>query len=64
MDIDLVNRWNIPIYPLKDPISASTLCVTHITDMLTFTVSGNHAERIQLLPNSPSAPVIWDTRGW
>lgn len=28
MDIDLVNQGNIPIYPLKDPISASTLCGT------------------------------------
>lgn len=65
MDLDLAKRLGISMVALDDPISAKTLCgshlavKTHCTVPLTLKVSGNHVEQLQfLLIHSPTAPLV------
>uniref|UniRef100_A0A8C1LRZ5 Gypsy retrotransposon integrase-like protein 1 n=1 Tax=Cyprinus carpio TaxID=7962 RepID=A0A8C1LRZ5_CYPCA len=65
MDNELAARLGVPSVPLAEPISARTLCgthltrITHSTRFITLTLSGNHAEEIRfLLIHSPSTPLV------
>ncbi len=65
MDFGLATRLGISSVALTEPISARTLCgtlltkITRVTKFVTLTLSGNHAEEIQLfLIHSPTAPVV------
>ncbi|KAL1259006.1 hypothetical protein QQF64_009583 [Cirrhinus molitorella] len=69
MDVGLARRLGIPSIALAEPISARTLCgtsffrITHATEFVTLTLSGNHAEEIRCAPRacpltSLTAPTI------
>uniref|UniRef100_A0A8C2EBD4 Gypsy retrotransposon integrase-like protein 1 n=1 Tax=Cyprinus carpio TaxID=7962 RepID=A0A8C2EBD4_CYPCA len=65
MDSRLATSLGISAVALAEPISARTLCGTHLTNIthttpfVTLTLSGNHAEEIKFhLIHSPTAPVV------
>uniref|UniRef100_A0A9J7XNI1 ribonuclease H n=1 Tax=Cyprinus carpio carpio TaxID=630221 RepID=A0A9J7XNI1_CYPCA len=65
MDSRLATSLGSSAVALAEPISARTLCgthltnITHTTQFVTLTLSGNHAEEIKFhLIHSPNAPVV------